>query len=207
LSFADFNADGLADLAVADYDDNNVLVLLGNGDGIFRPAGSYSLESWSTFIAAGDFNGDGKADLVVSHPLGGCCSFQARGEVTILWGNGDATFRPPVDYLVGQVPENDKPECVAVADFNGDGNADLAVADGSKIQSGWSKGAWREAKGIGSNRGNTRSGGKTLTPIIARLGPRLPGVRPHSAFATGASLPSHEPLPRFQVFRAVPLPE
>ena len=89
---------------------------------------------WSTFIAAGDFNGDGKADLVVSHPLGGCCSFQANGEVTIILGNGDGTFRPPVDYLVGQVPENDKPQGVAVADFNGDGNADLAVADGSGSQ-------------------------------------------------------------------------
>jgi len=119
------------DLAVADYSGNSAFILLGNGDGTFRPAGNYSLESWSTFIAAWDFNGDGKPDLVVSHPLGGCCSFQANGEVSILLGNGDGTFRPPVDYLAGQVPVNNKPQCVAVADFNGDGNADLAVADGA----------------------------------------------------------------------------
>src|SRR5207248_183153 len=45
--------------------------------------------------------------------------------VFILLGNGDGTFQPPVDYTAGTWPL-----FVAVGDFNGDGQKDLAVANG-----------------------------------------------------------------------------
>ncbi len=65
----------------------------------------------------GDFNGDGALDLVVAN--------FGSGNVSVLLGNGDGTFRAAVDYGAGSGPRS-----VAVGDFNGDGKVDLAVANG-----------------------------------------------------------------------------
>jgi hypothetical protein len=76
-------------------------------------------------VAVGDFNGDGKPDLAVSNAV---CSFLLstcpRGTVSILFGNGDGTFQPGVEYLAGLSPVR-----LATADLNGDGGADVAVAN------------------------------------------------------------------------------
>jgi FG-GAP-like repeat len=62
----DFNGDGISDLAVANHDSNNVSVLLGNGDGTFKPSMmDFGVGSFPSSIAAADFNGDGKLDLTV----------------------------------------------------------------------------------------------------------------------------------------------
>jgi hypothetical protein len=66
-------------------------------------------------IATGDFNGDGKLDLVTTD--------QDDNLVYILLGNGDGTFGPPVSFATSRSPSS-----VAVGDFNGDGKLDLAVA-------------------------------------------------------------------------------
>jgi len=44
--------------------------------------------------------------------------------VSVLFGNGDGTFRPKADYVVGY-----QPSAITAADFNGDGSMDLATAD------------------------------------------------------------------------------
>src|SRR5579859_7018786 len=77
----DFNHDGFPDLAVSSA--SAVLVLLGNGDGTFQPAVSYTL-SQPKDLAVGDFNGDGKLDLAVN----------ASFSTVVLLGNGDGTFKP-----------------------------------------------------------------------------------------------------------------
>ena len=66
--------------------------------------------------AVGDFNGDGRADLVVVN--------QTSNTVSVLLGNGDGTFQPKTDYATGTTPWG-----VAVGDFNGDGKLDIAVAN------------------------------------------------------------------------------
>jgi hypothetical protein len=73
-------------------------------------------------VGVGDFNGDGIADLAVAN--GGTNSSTDPGSVSILLGNGDGTFRAAVNYAAGEAPWS-----VAVGDFNGDGHADLVVAD------------------------------------------------------------------------------
>lgn len=70
-----------------------------------------------TFVTAGDLNGDGKPDLVVTRSWG-------RGEVGILLGKGDGTFGE-ARHLVG----NGAPKQAVVVDLNGDGKLDLAVPD------------------------------------------------------------------------------
>jgi hypothetical protein len=61
---ADFNGDGRPDLAGAGA--NAVSVMLGNGDGTFRPKTDFPIGMQTQAVAAGDFNTDGKIDLVVT---------------------------------------------------------------------------------------------------------------------------------------------
>jgi hypothetical protein len=111
---ADFNGDGKLDLAVTNGADNNLTILLGNGDGTFSTVSSSPATGLTPFgLAVGDFNGDGKLDLAVSN-------FDVDA-VTILLGNGDGTFTPAPS------PAAPTASAVAVADFNGDGKLDLAV--------------------------------------------------------------------------------
>ncbi len=76
----DFNNDGKLDLAIANYGDNTVTLLLGNGDGTFTEASSspYTVGTAPLALAAADFNGDGKLDLAVANSLEG------TGTVSIL---------------------------------------------------------------------------------------------------------------------------
>lgn len=122
----DFNNDGALDLAVANtaLGSGSVSIVLGNGDGTFKPATFLEAGNYPRSIAAADFNGDGKLDLAVANEHAGCC-----GSVAILLGNGDGTFGPPV-YL----PSGGNPASVVAADFNGDGIIDLAVANSQQFQ-------------------------------------------------------------------------
>jgi hypothetical protein len=119
---ADFNGDGKLDAAVTNVAQagpsqaGSVSILIGNGDGTFKPPVSYATDLGSQAIAVGDFNGDGKLDLVVAN--------NGAGDVSILFGNGDGTFQPAVNYAAGSYPRS-----VAVGDFNGDGKLDIVVAN------------------------------------------------------------------------------
>jgi uncharacterized protein (TIGR03437 family) len=124
----DFNNDGKLDLAVSVGDDGQIVVLLGNGDGTFR-APVASGASSPTGLAVGDVNGDGKLDLVL-----GPYTYAASCAIAVMPGNGDGTFGQPVYTTMDRL---DRPSAV-VADFNGDGKADVFVtgwstADGQKF--------------------------------------------------------------------------
>src|SRR5262249_384441 len=110
----DVNSDGLPDLATANlYGGNTVSVLLGNGDGSFRPARNFDA-SGTNSIAVGAFNGDGIPDLVTTG--------------SVLLGNGDGSFQAARYFDAGRNPLS-----VAVGEFNGDGLQDLAVTYQNRV--------------------------------------------------------------------------
>jgi hypothetical protein len=123
IAAGDFNGDGKPDLAVADYNNNTVAILVGNGDGTFQSPTYLPVSANPCSVAVGDFNGDGKLDLVVT-------DFN-NNTVSVLLGNGDGTFKTHVDYKTGN-----KPIAVAVADFNRDGNLDMVVVNESDNSAG-----------------------------------------------------------------------
>src|SRR6266566_4059448 len=119
MAVGDFNGDGKLDLAVVNFGDWNIYVLLGNGDGTFQAARSVYFASGGGFpwyVVTADFNGDGKLDLAISSV--------GDNTVSVLLGNGDGTFLAPQVTPVGL-----NPWYFAVGDVNGDGKLDLAVAD------------------------------------------------------------------------------
>jgi Flp pilus assembly secretin CpaC len=132
LAAIDFNFDGLPDLAVANQGDNTISILLNQNNGNFAPATNspFALaktETTPSAIAAGIFGNSvtsasgvatPTADLVVAN--------STSNNVTVLLGNGDGTFQEAAGspYRVGNNPSS-----VVVADFNGDGNLDFAVAN------------------------------------------------------------------------------
>jgi len=123
-AIGDFNGDGIVDLVIADAGCGEVTILLGNGDGTFREGGSFSTGGNGQFapysVAVGDFNGDGKLDLVTADEL--------LGKASVLIGNGDGTFQTHVDYAT----KNDSRQ-VVTGDFNGDGHLDFAVSSSAGV--------------------------------------------------------------------------
>lgn len=132
LTFADFNGDGKIDIAAAANQyagDHDVYVLLGNGNGTFQSPiatnAGYNLQG----LVAGDFNKDGKQDLFVVTNNWGCSGTVGGGIVgygsgyQYLQGNGAGGFSVGPQICVG--PSN--PQGPVAADFNADGNLDVAI--------------------------------------------------------------------------------
>lgn len=140
-TFGDFNRDGNLDLAVANLCGvdpqcaaGTVSILSGNGNGTFDPPVSYATGAGASAIAAGDFNKDGKLDLVTANyqSLSGGNGSNSLG-ISVLLGNGDGTFQTHTDYPGGEASNlGYSPASVAVADLNADGNLDI-VATGMGI--------------------------------------------------------------------------
>jgi FG-GAP-like repeat/FG-GAP repeat len=117
---ADFNGDGRLDLAVAHTSSNSawdagaIGILLGNGDGTLQPAQNFATGVTPVSVAVGDFNEDGKLDLVTANV--------DDNSVSVLLGNGDGTMQAPLSIALGSSLQS-----MAVGDFNGDGKMDIAV--------------------------------------------------------------------------------
>lgn len=120
LLVADFNGDGIPDLALALPGSNNVTVFLGTGPGTFSAPVAYTSYGAST-LNVGDLNNDGKLDLVVG---------SETPTFDLLLGNGDGTFGPPHSVSTYEGP----PQTIGTYpippyDFDGDGNADVITAN------------------------------------------------------------------------------
>ncbi len=116
LAVADFNNDHKLDVLVtgqfgAGY---NIGVLLGNGDGTLQNSITTPLQFVPSTVAAGDLNGDGNMDAVLSYDL---------GDIGVFLGNGDGTLQPVVIYNTSGISG----VAVVVGDLNLDGKLDVAI--------------------------------------------------------------------------------
>jgi hypothetical protein len=119
---ADFNRDGIPDIAVTNYDSGDVSVLLGRGDGTFEPQRRFDATTSPVSLAVGDFNGDGIPDLAAIDSLGSVDS-----TVAILLGRGDGTFQPERTFAALTGPGYPT-SALTVGDLNHDGKDDLIVS-------------------------------------------------------------------------------
>ena len=156
LVVADFNGDNIPDLATTNNAANTVSILINNGDGTFRPELEFATGPAPFGLAAVDWNKDGKMDLVVLN------SADSDHNVSILIGNGDGTFQPPHD-IAGAPNANS----MAVADFNHDGNPDVATSSNAPVNAVY----------VGLGDGNR---GITAIKITANIGlaPQPPAYNP-----------------------------
>ncbi|OXS62743.1 hypothetical protein B1A99_02495 [Cohnella sp. CIP 111063] len=117
VAIADFNRDGIGDVATTNYSAHVVTVFLGSGDDLVQQPDLYlGAASGPDGIVAADLDGDGFTDLAVAA--------NDRSALVALYGNGDGTFGAPVSYSVGAYPSY-----LTIADFNGDSLPDVAVSN------------------------------------------------------------------------------
>ncbi|MGE7417525.1 FG-GAP-like repeat-containing protein [Methylobacterium tarhaniae] len=118
ITLADVDGDHKLDIVTANYGSgaSSASVLLGNGDGTFKPRTDFATGNQPNSVTLGDVNGDGRLDLVTAN--------YGSNNASVLLGNGDGTFKARTDFTTGSLPTS-----VALADADGDGKLDLVTAN------------------------------------------------------------------------------
>ncbi|MGA7964802.1 MAG: VCBS repeat-containing protein, partial [Gammaproteobacteria bacterium] len=129
---ADFNGDGLMDLAVTDDSQSytsagGIWVFLAQAGGGYAAPVFYPTASYPYTIAVGDLNGDGHPDIVTGNSNSNLTS---ADQVSVLIGNGDGTFQPAVNYTVSS---NATADSITVGDATGNGKADVVLGTDSGV--------------------------------------------------------------------------
>lgn len=115
----DLNNDGIPDV-IGETGSAGFVTYISNGDGTFKPGYAYHFSSQyqaNTPIAYGDFNGDGKIDLIAE--------LSGTDQIAYFAGNGDGSFQSPVFESINMSGAHFEADELLVADFNRDGKLDL----------------------------------------------------------------------------------
>ena len=201
-----FNADTNLDVVAANSESHNVSLLLGNGTGGLSPAAGSPFATNGNLpvnVIPGDFNGDGNLDVAAVH--------SRSNDVAVLLGSGSGTLTPASS---APFPSGgDSPHGADVADFNGDGKSDVAVANANTgtvgILLGSASGLLAPSPGgqfpnVGSGASGVAAGdfdrdgnpdvavansSRTGVALLLGDGNGHLGTGPGSPFATGGSSP------------------
>ena len=126
VSLADVNGDNKLDIVVVNNDADTVGVFLNRGNGSFLAQTTYTTGSGSgsRSVALADINGDNKLDIVVAN--------DGTSNVGVLINRGNGTFLAQTTFSTGG---SSSPRSVALADVNGDNEADIVIAnnDGNNV--------------------------------------------------------------------------
>ncbi|CAF3389526.1 unnamed protein product [Rotaria socialis] len=114
----DFNNDHQMDIAVSDSDTDEVVILLGCGNGTFAIQTAFKTGDGSNLycIAVGNFNNDNTLDITVAN--------YGTNSVGVYLGNGNGTFTLLTTLSLGP----SRPVSIAIADFNNDNHLDIVVS-------------------------------------------------------------------------------
>lgn len=145
VASADFNGDHIADLVLVNWCGplysgcvgGSIDILLGDGTGKFEAHASLPAADWPTAMTLGDFNEDGKTDIV---------TVGNEDTVRVLTGDGTGSFSATT-FLVGEGPPAQSLAAVVSGDFDGDGHLDLIVggtANGPLLLAGDGTGHFRD---------------------------------------------------------------
>jgi len=120
IAVGDYNSDGLADVATANFASGNVTILAGNGSGgLTAMAGSPVATGGSPrWITALDYNGDGKMDLALAS--------SSTNSVIVMQGAGNGSFTAAQG---SPFAGHSSASGIAAGDFKGDGRVDLAIVN------------------------------------------------------------------------------
>jgi len=126
ITTGDFNRDTYLDLATANIGSSDISLLFGSATGTFTAAAPITGIAGAQFITTADLNGDGNPDLATANYDydGTAVPAVNVNDVYVLLGDGAGAFAPPEIYAVGPIPYS-----VAVGDFDGNAEPDLAVAN------------------------------------------------------------------------------
>ncbi len=166
IDAADFNGDGLLDVAISNRQTDEVMVYAGDGAGNLSHISTVTLSTGSIprYVVAGDFDGDGDIDAATANwEAGAVEGVYKGGSISILLndGFGNLSVFDELFYL--------RSSCIAVSDIDGDGDPDLIVPH-------WDEGAETPGEAPGVTTIMLNNGHAFFTSVDVPIGNKPRGV-------------------------------